>query len=227
MFRFLLIISCFIASPTIAQDITGVPRVIDGDTIDIRGTRIRLFGLDAPEKSQTCKEGNKAWPCGKVATEALTAMISENETQCWKTDADRYGRMVAVCMSGDKYLNATMVSDGHAVAYVRYSKAFVPLEAVARKKHRGLWKGEFDLPWDWRRAKRSAAPRQNNEIAKSNIGGAQNGCKIKGNISGSGRIYHMPGGAYYERTKIDKPKGERWFCSEEEARRAGWRRSKR
>jgi hypothetical protein len=51
-------------------------------------------------------------------------------------------------------------------------------------------------------------------------------CRIKGNISSSGRIYHVPGSRSYESTVIDESKGERWFCSEDEARAAGWRAPK-
>ena len=78
--------------------------------------------------------------------------------------------------------------------------------------------GQFVAPWDWRRGKRLKAANYN-EAGK---------CLIKGNIGRNGvRIHHIPGGAYYNRTRIDQQKGERWFCSEAEAREAGWRRSKR
>ena len=82
---------------------------------------------------------------------------------------------------------------------------------------RGIWAGEFVKPWEWRRGKRLAA--NDNAVGQ---------CRIKGNISRSGeRIYHVPGGQYYDRTKINPSKGEQWFCSEAEAIAAGWRRLKR
>ena len=90
-------------------------------------------------------------------------------------------------------------------------------EAGAQKARRGVWRGDFIRPWDWRRGKRLAA--------NDNKPGA---CVIKGNVGRKGaRIYHIPGGQYYARTRIDPSKGERWFCSEAEARAAGWRRSRR
>ena len=109
-------------------------------------------------------------------------------------------------------------SQGLALAYRRYSTAYAGQERSAKAARRGLWRGDFVAPWDWRRGKRLAA-------APTARTGA---CRIKGNISRSGkRIYHVPGGQYYDRTRIDTSRGERWFCSEAEARAAGWRRAKR
>ena len=112
-----------------------------------------------------------------------------------------------------------MVSQGFALAYRKYSTAYVGQERAAKAARRGLWRGEFVAPWDWRRGKRLAAAAP---VARTGE------CRIKGNISRSGkRIYHVPGARYYDRTRIDTSKGERWFCSEAEARVAGWRRAKR
>jgi len=87
----------------------------------------------------------------------------------------------------------------------------------AERDRLGIWRGDFIAPWDWRRGKRLTAVKEKVQAA----------CLIKGNISRSGRIYHMPGGQYYKRAGITASKGERWFCREAEARAAGWRRSKR
>ena len=95
--------------------------------------------------------------------------------------------------------------------------SYIQQEKQASASRLGVWQGKFIAPWDWRRGKRLTA-------AKREKGGR---CLIKGNISRGGRIYHMPGGQYYSRTKITRSKGERWFCSEAAARAAGWRRSKR
>ena len=101
-------------------------------------------------------------------------------------------------------------------------------EAAARSARRGLWRGDFVAPWDWRRGERLAGTAtQSAQDSGASSGGTGN-CRIKGNISRSGeRIYHMPGAQHYERTRISTSKGERWFCSESEARAAGWRRAKR
>ncbi len=94
-------------------------------------------------------------------------------------------------------------------------------ETSVRLNSRSLiWRGVFTAPWDWRRGERLQAEAANDNASVT--------CFIKGNIPRSGeRIYHVPGGAYYDRTKISPAKGERWFCTEEEALAAGWRKSKR
>jgi hypothetical protein len=110
-----------------------------------------------------------------------------------------------------------MVSQGLALAYRRYSADYVDEEAEAQAARRGFWAGEFIPPWKWRRGTRLAA----NDNAPEQ-------CRIKGNINAKGeRIYHMPGGQWYDRTRIDPAQGERWFCSANDARAAGWRKALR
>ena len=201
-------------------DVTGRARVIDGDTLEIAAQRIRLHGIDAPEARQFCRGKDGAWPCGAEATKALRSMIRNAAVSCIERDQDRYGRIVAVCFVGDGDLNAAMVLKGWALAYRQYSVDYVKAEAAAQTTRVGLWAGEFVPPWDWRQGKRLAAGIANQE--------APSQCQIKGNISKKRtRIYHVPGGRWYDRTKIDLAKGERWFCSEPEAEAAGWRKSKK
>ena len=197
--------------------IVSIARVIDGDTIDISGQRIRLHGIDTPEAKQECQREGVTWLCGAAATKTLRGLISGSDVSCTKHDKDRYGRIVAVCHANGRDLNATMVLPGMALAYRKYSGDYTGQEASAKVARRGLWAGQFVAPWDWRRGKRLAAETAANGNAE--------GCRIKGNIGSKGdRIYHMPGGHWYDRTVIAVSKGERWFCSEEEARGAGWRR---
>ena len=123
-----------------------------------------------------------------------------------------------MCRVAGADLNAWMVEQGWAVAYRKYSRDYVSQEATAKPARRGLWRGEFVQPSRWRRGERLDA------AVVSGVGD----CRIKGNISRKGtRIYHVPGGQSYARTRIDTSKGERWFCSEAEARAAGWTRAKR
>jgi len=136
--------------PTIA-DIIGIPRVIDGDTLEIADQRIRLYGIDAPEWDQTCTQDGKKHACGKSATNALTAMVTGREINCQRKDVDRYGRIVAVCFVGETDINARMVVLGWALAYRRYSMDYVDEEATAEASQSGMWAGEFVLPWKWRR----------------------------------------------------------------------------
>ena len=125
----------------------GPVRVIDGDTLDLDGERIRLHGIDAFERNQTCG----AQACGRIAAEALAGRIDGRAVACTVHDVDRYGRSVAVCVSEGRDLNGWMVAEGHAVAYRRYSADYVPEEAAARRAGRGGWRGGFDDPEAWRR----------------------------------------------------------------------------
>ena len=109
-----------------------------------------------------------------------------------------------------------MVAHGWALAYRHYSMDYINYEAAAQDAGLGIWRGEFVAPWDWRRGAR----------LESTTAVPDGECLIKGNINRDGeRIYHVHGGMYYEQTRINTSKGERWFCSEEEAIAAGWRRS--
>ena len=135
-------------------DITGKPRVIDGDTIEVAGERIRLHGIDAPEADQTCADkDSKPWACGQEATFALLYMIGDHWITCKGDERDRYGRLIAVCYAGPYDLNAKMVRQGWALAYRRYSMDYVDAEAAAKEAGAGMWRGKFVLPWEWRRKK--------------------------------------------------------------------------
>ena len=217
-------------APVAAQDITGPARVIDGDTIDISGQRIRLHGIDAPESKQRCRAGRSEIECGREATKALRRIIARESVTCEERDVDRYGRIVAVCLNSDREdINAAMVAQGWALAYRQFSDDYVDQEGEAREAGLGMWRGRFVAPWDWRRGDRVVAAPANVEPTKRPANdNTASPCLIKGNISSRGeRIYHVPGGAYYSRTKISPSKGERFFCSEAEARAAGWRASQR
>ena len=207
-----------VATAVAGADISGVPSVTDGDTLRIGAERIRLHGIDAPESAQSCSARGKTWACGEAATGALRERIAGRPVECTERDRDRYGRIVAVCRVAGADVNAWMVEQGWAVAYRKYSTDYVSHETVAKAARRGVWRGEFVVPSRWRRGDRLEA------AAASGAGD----CRIKGNISKKGtRIYHVPGGAWYAKTRIDTAKGERWFCTESEARTAGWRRAKR
>jgi endonuclease YncB( thermonuclease family) len=201
-----------------SNPIVGRASVIDGDTVEVHGIRIRLYGIDAPESGQTCSQAGEDIRCGQQAAFALAHKIGSAPISCEQKDRDRYGRVVAVCRLGALDLNAWMVEQGWAVAYRHYSSDYVSQEAKASLAKLGVWKTTFELPWEWRREHSS---RPVPAIAP-------NSCNIKGNIARSGeRIYHVPGGEFYDRTLVEPTKAERWFCNEEEARAAGWRRSRR
>jgi endonuclease YncB( thermonuclease family) len=217
--QIVLAIAVLLSAPATALAATSGPaRVIDGDTIDVSGQRIRLHGIDTPEVEQSCQRGGVSWLCGAEATKTLKGLIRGSDVSCSERDQDRYGRIVAVCYANGRDLNAAMVLLGLALAYRKYSDDYIGQEVSAKAAGRGLWGGQFVPPWDWRRGKRLASEAAANDNPR--------GCRIKGNIGSKGdRIYHMPGGRWYARTVITVTKGERWFCSEAEAKGAGWRRA--
>ena len=145
-----------VATSAIAADITGKPKVIDGDTIELGGQRVRLHGIDAPEAKQICHTGkkNRPFPCGQFATRTLSDLVRGKTVTCKGDERDRYGRLIAVCYIDRVDINEQMVSRGWALAYRRYSQDYVRAEQSAQHMKDGLWKHKFVPPWDWRRRKR-------------------------------------------------------------------------
>lgn len=130
----------------------GRVHVLDGDTLDIAGERIRLHGIDAPEAAQSCIDANRRpYPCGAVSTRALNALVAGKTVRCTTHDTDRYGRSIAQCFADGRDIGATLVRNGMALAYRQYSRSYVHEENTARRNRAGLWSGSFDLPWNWRR----------------------------------------------------------------------------
>lgn len=214
----LFVLTAFLPFSVFAADITGKPQVLDGNTIEMAGQVIRLFGIDAPEQKQICKADGHSWRCGEHATFALADIIGRTWVDCDKKDLDPQGRLIAVCRVGGpkgKDLGAHMVAEGMALADRKTSNNYVADEDAARAAKKGLWRGKFTKPWDWRRGVRLSSNRPRDLP-----------CRIKGEIDQNGaRIYHMPTDRTYHLTDIDRARGERWFCSETQARSAGWRRT--
>ena len=147
--------------PTVAlADIEGPARVIDGDTIEVAGQRIRLHGIDAPEAKQTCKAEGLTWRCGERATLALFGKIGRSQVRCKELYRDRYKRVVAICYAGSDDLGRWMVREGWALAYRRYSRDYVFDERLAREGRLNMWRGSFVPPWEWRRGKRLGEPEE-------------------------------------------------------------------
>jgi endonuclease YncB( thermonuclease family) len=143
------------AAPTIIAPRTSAAisvRVVDGDTLVAQGKRIRLAGIDAPERSQTCRDGNaRDWSCGQAAKERLTALVSQGGVTCSERGKDRYGRTLAVCASGGEAdIGAALVRDGLALNYDRYTSDYVGAQREARAARRGIWQGDFEQPETWR-----------------------------------------------------------------------------
>ena len=136
----------------VAGNITGRPRIIDGDTIVIARERIRLDWIDAPETRQECKIDGKTWRCGQAATAALKKLIGNASVRCKTHGRGKYGRLLGICYVGKKNINAWMVRNGWAVDYRRYSNGAYKVEQLHAQRNRlGIWRGEFEMPWEWRR----------------------------------------------------------------------------
>ncbi len=140
-------------SPSSAGDaaLTGRASIVDADTFDIRGTRIRLHAIDAPESSQPCFVAGDALRCGQRAALALADWIAQRTVSCIGRDIDRYGRTVATCTVGGDDIGRWLVRNGHAVAYRRYGDDYVCDEAIAATTGRGIWATIFVEPSAWRR----------------------------------------------------------------------------
>lgn len=241
-----------LAFAAIGQDnpvlVGTVTKITDGDTIKVLLTSgpitVRFDSIDAPEMDQ---------PAGEAARAALAQRLSGQEVALDVVTQDRYERLVAVVYLGDENINAWMVQQGQAWAYRQYLKDtdYCAWEGSARSSRRGLWAlpgSERHAPWEWRSVKRgqasgysdytnetlancvaamgqpASASRSATTVPTKPPAAATSGnCLIKGNISENGRIYHVPGSRWYDATRIDESKGERWLCTEEEARAAGWR----
>lgn len=130
----------------------GTARIINGDTIQIGNRIIRLFGIDAPEPSQTCAtRTGTSYRCGQKAALELRKMLGNSEVVCNIMEQNARGHAIGTCAVGPYDVGAAMISNGWAVAYRQFSgDVYVPYENNARSQQLGLWEGEFYMPWDWR-----------------------------------------------------------------------------
>ncbi|WP_390548185.1 thermonuclease family protein [Qipengyuania sp. MTN3-11] len=231
MKRFVFSILALLASPQVAsaQAIEGTARVIDGDTIDMTGMRVRLLHIDAPEAAQNCSRGGEPWACGTDATAALTSLLNSQTVSCIATSRDMYDRYLAICRTRIMDIGEQMVALGLAVADDDAPEEYQTAAQRAKAMKLGLWNSDFQMPREWRAANLPAyqpvrAPRSSTSTRTPSSRSYRNeaGCAIKGNRSRRGEwIYHLPGQQYYNQTRP-----EQLFCSEAEAQAAGYRRSK-
>lgn len=158
MIRALVLPSLFVLSSIFqvsANTITGTASVIDADTLEIHGERIRLHAVDAPEAGQRCTlPDGSAWRCGRDAAFALDDRIGQTPVSCEVLDTDRYGRAVARCSQRSVDLGAWLVENGWAVAYRKYGFDYAGAEDQAREAGRGIWASTFVMPWEWRKGAR-------------------------------------------------------------------------
>jgi endonuclease YncB( thermonuclease family) len=233
--RFAIVLALFAGQALAASEVTGIPRIVDGDTVEIAQTKIRFAGIDAPETDQLCLDpkGQK-WACGIAARDELIKFSAGQPWTCEITGTDKYGRSLGDCFIEAEDVSKWMVRSGWALSFVRYSHAYDADETAAREAHAGLWAGSFIAPWEWRHRGNGttilgalSVPVDAQKILLSSVSAAEApspNCTIKGNVNRSGEcIFHEPGGRWYAKINMDLSKGKRWFCSATEAEAAGCR----
>lgn len=222
-----------------AADITGIPKIRDGDQLQIGGARIRLGGIDAPSSDQLCLNNKgERWTCGIAARDELIRHAGGKTWICHVRQTDRRGRTVARCEVNGEDIQKWLVTNGWALSYARVSHDYDADEKTAREAKAGMWQGAFIAPWDWRvRNKKTAvlgaarAPASARAILLASASGPvapSPDCTIKGNVNRSGEcIYHRPTSRWYAKIQMNVAKGTRWFCSVDDAEAAGCRETRR
>ena len=238
--KFLFAILVFLL-PAMAEaaDITGTPKIREGDQIVIGNSRIRLGGIDAPSVDQLClNTKGERWTCGVAARDELIKHADNKTWTCHVRSTDRRGRQVARCDVDGEDIQKWMVKSGWALSYVRVSHDYDADEKAARDAKAGMWQGAFIAPWDWRvRNKKTVIlgaakpPANAHAILLASASGSvapSPDCTIKGNVNSAGEcIYHKPTSRWYAQIKMQINKGTRWFCSVDEAEAAGCRETRR
>ena len=158
-----IIIIFILTTNLLAEEIIGISKVIDGDTVHINNFKIRLEGIDAPEIKQKCKKDyfkisyiigftlKKNYSCGIISKKNLEKKVKNSEIKCILSSKDKYKRYLGTCYKGSLNLNKWMVRNGFAVAYKRYSKQYLNDENFAKVNKLGMWKGTFLRPEKWRK----------------------------------------------------------------------------
>ena len=223
----------------VANDITGVPKIREGDHLQIGNTRIRLGGIDAPAVDQLClNDKGERWTCGVAARDELIRQFGGKSWICRVRTTDRRGRTVARCEADGEDIQKWMVKNGWALSYTRFSHDYDADEKAAREAKAGMWHGAFIAPWDWRERNKktsilgaASAPENARAILLASASGSvapSPDCTIKGNVNRAGEcIYHQPTSRWYAKIEMGIAKGTRWFCSVDEAEAAGCRETRR
>jgi len=157
------LVVCLPVGATAAEDsrdiakvvvVTGKPLVISGDEIEVAGRRFRLFGVDAPERGQSCVAKGRVFDCGLISTTALMDLTAGVDVTCKPRRGTVAGTRLATCFAAGYDIAKGMVHTGWALAVPRSGTIYAAVEGFARTAGRGLWRGRFINPWDWRRGKR-------------------------------------------------------------------------
>lgn len=156
-----------LAAPLAAQVMIGRPSVYDGDTFAFGDDVIRIYGIDAPEITQTCLVEGQPWECGQAAKLRLQELLAQGSLQCRPIDRDIYQRTIAACRAAGIDIGEALVSEGLAVALSDFSSDYVQTEAHARERGVGIWAGAFQAPADYRAENAAAEERRPRPPASS------------------------------------------------------------
>ncbi len=209
-----------LAPPALGQSAKLEIVVIDGDTLEVGGQVLRLYGIDAPELGQTCLDKSKRWRCGLQAAVELRGLLSIwGNVECGTIRAADEG-IRAICH--DPQFNdpaEVLLARGLATALPDSIPAYRRAEIQAKAAKLGIWRGEFVVPSEWRQGKRLPVPADSPADSPAEV------CDVKGTISKQGdRVYYVPTDEKYDQKTVSAERGERMFCSDDEAELAGWRR---
>ncbi len=140
--------------PAAAEEISGRARVMDSNTIEIDGRRVRLAGVDAPDLAQTCptKKGED-YACGRISAQTLVALVKDGPLTCVGDKTDAAGRLLARCAIRGFDVGEQYVMTGRAFADPETGADYRRAEATAEKLREGMWRGPFQKPWDWRKSR--------------------------------------------------------------------------
>ncbi len=189
--------------------------VFDGDTIQIGNDVYNLIGIDAPELGQACDGDGKIEECGLSAAYHLRKMLNLGSTslQCQRV-AEPGSTMVASCAIGERDISLDMIQSGYALAKPDAPQSYKVAQTAAKEAGLGIWGSKFIMPDEWRKGERLAIEEKP----------GHDSCLIKGIVKDGRRLYYGPLDDIYEQIDITASPGGRTFCSEDEARSAGWRR---
>ena len=197
----------------VSSGISGRATAITGDLMRVGGTLVHLEGIEAPAPSQPCYRPNgRRWGCAAAARAGLDRIVRGRSVTCAPSGQDDSGHVLARCaIDGTTDVGTELVRSGYVFAAKSLFNSLSGEEDAARSAKAGIWQGEVSRPQEWRD--------QTWEEAKRD---APDGCPIKGLVRASAKLYALPWSADYARAKVRTERGERWFCSEDEAKAAGF-----
>ncbi len=197
-------------------EVVGRATAIAGDLLKVAGTTVRLSGIEAPEREQRCGKDNNKWRCAEAAQSALAKMVGGRSVRCRLTGSDKGGHSLGYCAIDSVDINADLVRQGYVFAEGGTSSRYAAHERDARDAKAGIWIGAAHRPAEFRAKAWEEAKRR-----------APDGCPIKGQVTGQERVYVVPGTPDYERLRVQPSRGDRWFCSEQDAASAGFKAAQR